>query len=178
MPVAWGARKQPKSANHTQEAEVVSMSEGLRNEALPVQALLQTVLQRPVALRIREDNEATITAVRKGYSPRMRYLLRTHRIALGTLKELTTEEPESGEGRVTLEHWPTASHKGDMFTKALAPNVFQDAVVQLGNAQRDAARSAQEGERCRLWLCSLVPPAGAGAHSETNRVLPHTAGRR
>ena len=56
MPLAWFAKKQKGSAAHTQEAEIVSMAVGAREEAIPIQALLELVLGRPVHTEIGEDS--------------------------------------------------------------------------------------------------------------------------
>ena len=70
------------TAAHTQEAEIVSAATSLRAELIPLQQLLQLLLGRPVNAVIHEDNEACITAIRKGYSPTLRHILRTQRILL------------------------------------------------------------------------------------------------
>ena len=66
-----------------------------------------------------EDNEATITSIRKGYSPAMRHLLRVHRISVGLLNEITTREETDDDGNVRVHKAATADHKRDPFTKEL-----------------------------------------------------------
>ena len=73
MPLAWFARKQRGSAYSTPEAETVSMAEGARLEAIPLQGLMELILDRPVDVEVGEDNTATIIAIKKGYSVAMRY---------------------------------------------------------------------------------------------------------
>ena len=61
---------------------------------MPVQGLIEMILGRPVVCEIGEDNSATIAAVRKGYSPHLRHLLRQQRCSLGQTQELITDEPQ------------------------------------------------------------------------------------
>ncbi len=107
FPLSWGAKKQKGSASSTQDAETTSMAVGAREELIPVQELVELVLGRPVPAVIGEDNTSTITAVRKGYSPHLRHLLRMQRVSLGQLHELITDEPPDGSGPITLEPAPT-----------------------------------------------------------------------
>ena len=57
----------------------------MRNEGLPLQALLSSMLDRTVHMRVLEDNEQCLRAVRKGYSANLRHLMRTQRLSLGCL---------------------------------------------------------------------------------------------
>ena len=67
------------------------MAVGAREEAIPLQGLIELILDGRVAYEIREDNTSTIAAVRKGYSMALRHLLRQQRCSLGQLHELVTE---------------------------------------------------------------------------------------
>ena len=131
MPLSWAARKQGGTAQRTAEAETVSMAACLRNEAIPLQSLMQAILRRPIDLEIMEDNAATITSVNKGYSPSLRHLPRTQRVSLGLLHESITSKPENGEGNTRLLKVETGSHKGDLFTKELAPKDFNKALDMI-----------------------------------------------
>ena len=64
-PLAWSSKAQPASAAHTQEAEMVSLSMAIRNEAAPLQVLFAALLGRPVPVVVWEANEAAITAAKK-----------------------------------------------------------------------------------------------------------------
>ena len=142
-PLSWQSKAEPAIANHTQEAETVSLSIAIRNEAAPLQRLLATLLGRPITCRVFEDNEATTTAVKKGYSPSLRHLPRHQRCALGTVHEtffmdddLTGQGKEEYQkivaeyGHMLLEHKDTKEHKGDFFTKEL-PRVQFDAQLRM-----------------------------------------------
>ena len=119
MPIAWGSKRQGCTSSHTCEAETVSLSSALRTELMPAQVLLELILAQPIVAVLKEDNSATIVACNKGYSPAMRYVSRTQRIALGFLHDVLSGEETPGEGKVVLEKAPTLEHKGDMFTKAM-----------------------------------------------------------
>ena len=123
---------------------MVSLSIAIRNEAAPLQLLLSTLLGRPVRTRVFEDNEATITAARKGYSPSLRHLPRHQRCALGTVHETFWTDPDQTEeelaekakivaqwGEMVLEHKDTKLHKGDFFTKELPRTEFEGALKMM-----------------------------------------------
>ena len=92
FPLTWGSKRQSSTASHTAEAELVSLSACLRGELIPCQGLLEKILGRAVTAEIQEDNSACIVAARKGYSPNMRYLRRTQRIAIGAVYDIITRE--------------------------------------------------------------------------------------
>ena len=131
MPLDWGAKKQGCTAVHTAEAEVVSLATCVRNALIPMQILLQRILQQPVDCEVMEDNAAAIVAVTKGYSPAMRHIPRTQRVSLGMLHEIFHDDPEQGEGRIDLIKANTDEHRGDAFTKELDPNKFQAAIEMI-----------------------------------------------
>ena len=87
FPLSWGSKQQGSTSNHTQEAEIVSLSSCLRTELIPTQILLQVLLGKPLPAVIYGDNAACIIAVDKVYSPTLRYLPSTQRIAISFLKE-------------------------------------------------------------------------------------------
>jgi hypothetical protein len=140
-PVAWGSKKQSASSSSTCEAETISISLALRKEAIPTLDLLEQILGRPVQLVAHEDNSATIVAIQKGYSPALRHLQRTARIALGFTHEVFFDDVEEGcdelEGprfiiKPKLVHCPTKEMRADLFTKALDRVTFQSA-LQMTN---------------------------------------------
>ena len=74
------------------------------------------------------DNTQAISAIKSGYSKKLRHLARTHRVSIGTLHEILSDP------RVNLdvEYAPSAEHRGDFFTKELGAAVFQAARERLG----------------------------------------------
>ena len=109
------------------------MATALKSEALPLLDLLTLTLGRPVVLECREDNTQCIAAVRSGYSPSLRHLPRTERIALSVAHE-TFSNPSC-----VLVYQCSSGHKGDVFTKRLAPSLFETAIPRLGLSRRSLA---------------------------------------
>ena len=116
---------------------MVALSLGIRNEACPLQHLLSALLGRPVLTRVYEDNQATISAAQKGYSPTLRHLARHQRCALSVVHETfwvdedaSAEEHEARRiitetlGEMRLEHKESSVHKADGFTKELPKAEF------------------------------------------------------
>ena len=83
-------------------------------------------------MEIMEDNAACVIAIKKGYSPAMRYLKRTQKTSLGLLHGLTENPPPPGDGKIKVVKADTAIHRGDMFTKALGVHDFQIAIARIG----------------------------------------------
>ena len=131
FPISWGSKKQGCTAQHTAEAETISLATCLRSELLPAQFLLQKIIRRPVSAMVMEDNEATITSIRKGYSPAMRHLPRVHRISIGLLHEITTRDETADDGNVRVHKAATADHKGDLFTKELDRAKYEHALSMI-----------------------------------------------
>ena len=51
-PISWYSRKQTTTASSTCEAETISLSTGLRKEAIPILSLVEKLLARPIAQRL------------------------------------------------------------------------------------------------------------------------------
>ena len=128
FPIVWRATRQTFTSSSSAESETVGASKGIRQEAIPIQALLERLLGRKVPLRCRLDNTQAILAITRGYSKRLRSLSRTHRVSLGVLSELVND-PELG---ITVEYVNMLLQKADIFTKALAPQAFLRARELIG----------------------------------------------
>ena len=125
FPLAWLAKKQGSTARSTTEAEVVSLAQGLFQEALPMLSLWEKLLGRKPELVVMEDNQATIKVVLKGYSPKLRSLVRTQRVDLSSIKEVFDCDDAK------IEYVKTDKQAADMFTKALEPAKWQNAMDLL-----------------------------------------------
>ena len=62
----------------------------------------------------------------KGFSPKLRCLARTHRVALGAIHDIPQESD------VTIEHVGTDEQAADIFTKALEPQKWGPALKLRG----------------------------------------------
>ena len=124
---------------------MLSLSGGLRREALPSLTLLELLLKRTVQLVVHEDNTATIQCIRTGYSPALRHLARTARVSLGFLNEVFYQDDED-DGTLLkpiLQHCPTDKMKADIFTKSLDRVKFESALQLLGVSRENIALCCQ-----------------------------------
>ena len=172
-------KRQTSTAAHTQEAETVSLSDCLRDEALPLQNLMQAVLRRSLPVVFAEDNQACIQAVHKGYSPSLRHLVRTQRVSLGALHEVfvehstddkttttnstTTTTPRRDDiaaatdatdvrnGPLRLLYHEASTHKGDALTKFLSPAQYEKA-LERWHVERCPKEAAVFASLCQLVL--------------------------
>jgi len=126
FPLVWISRKQTYTSRSTTESEIVAMAGALFGEALPTLDLWDMLLKRPMTLEVMEDNQATIKIVRKGYSMKLRHINRTHKVNLGGLKEVFDDD------NVVLSYVETHSQAADIFTKALQPIRWDNALKLLG----------------------------------------------
>jgi hypothetical protein len=129
FPLSWLSRKQTSTSKSTAEAELVSLSLGLFDEGIPMQNFWQMISGYKVPLVIKEDNEAAIKVVRKGFSPKLRSLSRTHRVNIGAIHEIITHDD------VRLEHETTKKQAADIFTKGLEPQQWGPALELIGMKQ-------------------------------------------
>ena len=98
----------------------------LYQEGLPALQLWELLLGRTVTFKVLEDNQATILVVKKGYSPKLRHIQRTHKVNLSSLSEIF-EDPS-----VELDYVVTDEQAADIFTKALPPQKWGNALTLLG----------------------------------------------
>ena len=131
FPLGWVAKKQTSTSRSTTEAEIISLDFSLFHEALPMLSLWDLLLGRPVKLEICEDNQATIKVAKKGYSPKLRHILRTHKVNLSSLKEVLDND------NVSIVYIKTDDQAADIFTKALAPCKWDNAIALLGIERRE-----------------------------------------
>ena len=110
FPLAWLSKYQTSTSRSTTEAEVVAMAHMLYGEALPIMDLWDLILGRPIQLFILEDNQATIKVVFSGYSQKLRHILRTHKVNLGSLKEICSSDS------VKVVYCNTNFQAADIFT--------------------------------------------------------------
>ena len=110
FPIMWLSKKQTSVSRSTTEAEVVSLAASLFSEAIPALDFWDTLLGRSVKLRIEEDNQACIKVVKAGYSQKLRHILRTHKVNLGSIKECLDSE------QIDIEYIHTDEQAADIFT--------------------------------------------------------------
>ena len=98
----------------------------LGTEAIPALQLWTLLAGRNMRLEIEEDNQATILVARRGYSPKLRHISRTHKVNLGSIAEVLEDED------ICIEYIDTNDQAADIFTKALTPNKWDNALNLLG----------------------------------------------
>ena len=125
FPLAWVSKRQTSTSRSTTESEVVSLVYSLYQEGLPALQLWELLLGRTVTFKVLEDNQATILVVKKGYSPKLRHITRTHKVKLSGLSEVFRDD--SAE----LEYCKTDDQAADIFTKALPPQKWGPAFLYL-----------------------------------------------
>ena len=125
FPLQWSSRKQTSVSRSTTESEVVSLAAGLYGDALPMLSMWDLLLDRKCELEVCEDNQATITVVKKGYSAKLRHISRTHKVNLASLKEVLCSPG------VSLEYIESKKQAADVFTKALSPGLWDSALEML-----------------------------------------------
>ena len=115
----------------TTESEIVSLAHALYQEGLPALSLWSELLGRhDLELVIHEDNQATILVAKKGYSPKLRHISRTHKVNLGCISEQLAEG-----SHISIQYVDTAEQAADICTKALPPQKWDNALKLLGLRQ-------------------------------------------
>jgi hypothetical protein len=158
----WISNRQTATSRSTTEAEMVSLATALFSEAMPCMDLWELFLGRPIDLYILEDNEATIKVAKKGYSSKLRHCLRHHKINLGSAKEAIENNP------IEIVYCHTNFQAADVFTKALEPHKWDNALALLGvdkmnqtTTKEPAAEDHDDEEVATEKLdqeCKMTPP--------------------
>ena len=101
------------------EAEIISMAGAIFTEGQPLLDVLETLLDRTVVMRLKEDNAATLTIMKSGYSVRLSHASRTHRINVASLSETITSNG------MIVEHVETENQAADGLTKVIQAMVWE-----------------------------------------------------
>ncbi len=125
FPLAWVSKTQTATSRSTTESEAVSLAYSFFSEALPALSLWERLLDRSVDLHCLQDNEATIKIIENGWSAKLRHVLRTHKVNLGSLSE-QFECPN-----IHLNPVNTKEQAADIFTKNLQPAMWPAALEML-----------------------------------------------
>jgi hypothetical protein len=132
-PLSWFCKKSGHTSGSTADAEtfalIGALDLGLKREVIPTLEQIELLLQRTVKLVGKEDNTQCIAAVKKGYSPSLRYMQRHCRTSLGFAHEVFCHDPDDGEPRYwsSLEYVSTKDQRGDWMTKQLDRAAFLSA---------------------------------------------------
>ena len=119
-------KRQTASSRSTTEAETVSLAYSLFHEAIPALTFWCKIVERDVTIVVWEDNQANIKVIQKDFSTRLRHISRTHKVDLGSVKEVIDHDT------VELRYCESAKQCADIFTKQLQPNKWDNALSLLG----------------------------------------------
>ena len=108
--------------------------------------LFERLFNRKVELLVLEDNQATIKILEKGYSPKLRHVLRVHKVNLGCISELTTNNT------IKIEYCRTDDQVADIFTKGVPPNKWPNAMDLLGVYSNDPQVAEPRPRRVKAAL--------------------------
>jgi hypothetical protein len=114
FPIAWASSRQGCISRSTPEAEVVAASKAIFNCAIPLQLLWDQLHEKGLKVVVREDNQAAIICLRRGFSPKLGYLSRTHKVNLGAISEVLDKDG------ISLEYCSTTQMRADPLTKAFS----------------------------------------------------------
>ena len=89
-------------------------------------SLWDRIAGRNFTLNICEDNQACILVAQSGFSGKLRHITRTHKVNLASIKN-EIDKPE-----VSLIYTDTSKQAADLFTKALEPYKWDNALQLIG----------------------------------------------
>ena len=141
FPLCHKAAYQSFTSSSSAESETASASVAVRHTAIPIQMLMEAFLQRTLPISVRIDNMQAISAIKKGYSKKLRHLSRTHRCSIGAMHDLE-QDPDAA---VNTVHAGTKTHKGDFYTKCLGATAFGEARDRVGLAKPDVCVKQSAG---------------------------------
>ena len=121
----WGAKRQRAVSRSTTEAEFVSLSTALFNEAVPLLEMCQLVIHKAMVLRCFEDNQAVLAIVSRGFSSKLKHLSKFHQINVASTCQAFEEDD------MILEYIESPRQRADIMTKALPVGSWDSALALL-----------------------------------------------
>ena len=118
-PIAWNSRRQSSVARSTTEAEIISMASAVYSEGQPLLDFLEQLTGRKVMMKLKEDNAATLTILKNGFSVKLRHASRTHRVDVASLAETIKEQD------MIAEYCSTDRQAADALTKVIQPHAWE-----------------------------------------------------
>ena len=123
--VTWQSKKQSSTARSTTEAELISCASALFGESLCLHSLLEALSEQKVDIIFMQDNQATITVIRSGYSAKLRNANRVHRVNLASIHEQLEAEV------FAIEYCQSEMQVANSLTKVMQPMHWTEALKQL-----------------------------------------------
>ena len=116
---------QSSTARSTTEAELIACASALFGETLNLQSLIETLVETRVPVIFKQDNQATITVIRSGYSAKLQSANRVHRVNLASVHE------QFEDGVFDMEYCNAEVQLANALTKVIAPQHWSEALAQL-----------------------------------------------
>ena len=95
------------------------MASAVYSEGQPLLDFLEQLTGRKVTMKLKEDNAATLTILKSGFSVKLRHASRTHRIDLASLAETIKARD------MIAEFCRTDRQAADALTKVIQPNAWE-----------------------------------------------------
>ena len=125
-PLHWSSRKQSSVARSTPEAELIAMSTAMFTEVFNVQTMLEHLMQRPVPVNYRQDNQAVVQILETGYSAKLRHAPRVHRVNVSSVHEVLQDEHMHA-----VWYTQTSEQIANGLTKVITPAEWPAMLKQL-----------------------------------------------
>lgn len=123
--LSWGSKKQSAVALSSAEAEVVALRNGMR-QTIPIRQVMERLLGRQIAVKIKVDAKAALDAVNNGYSKRLNHMRRVHGVSLGWIAD------EVHNGGYELQLVASKDNIADALTKNLPAWSLVDFCALVG----------------------------------------------
>ena len=88
LTISFHSKRQTAVSRSTTEAEAISLTTAVFQDAVPTGDYLDEILGQEISLTCFQDNAATIAVVRNGWSIKLRHVTKTHKIDLACLYDL------------------------------------------------------------------------------------------
>ena len=124
-PVVWQSKKQGSTARSTTEAELIAFAGALFGETMHLHTLLEVLLEYRILIHFQQDNQATITIVKAGYSAKLRGANRVHRVNLASIHEQLEWDV------FDIQYCTSESQIANSLTKVMPPAHWPEALSQL-----------------------------------------------
>ena len=128
FPITGRYCKQTAVSHSTPEAELIAADFAVRVEGIPCLDLWDTLLGKKNSLRFEEDNDATFKIIKKGRSPALGHVKRTHGVCLRWLFDICAT-PD-----VAIQYCRSEYQSADIFTKNFTDaRAFGHALMMIGH---------------------------------------------
>ena len=143
-----GGKKAGHTGGSTADSETWSLiganDASLKRDVVHLLYQIEVTLGRLVKLVCKEHNQLCIAAVKRGYSPALRYIQRHAQVSLGFCHEIFHSDWEgdcASKYSAEMTYWESQSHKRDWMTKELSPKDFEKAKLLTGFVTPAVGRS-------------------------------------